>query len=793
MNSVPRRLVLNAFALILLIFSPLEAGFISDSEAGQTQDGISGFKNMFLDMDLANGERQIIYGASQTVPYDARFPGFTNSEAVNLGYTPKLNSFCTNGMRMMRVYVPPELLSFQVAEQYLPINAGIIGIFFVPTGKSGLTFTFPDILLSGTMTDEMWQEFWRGERVIYSEFHTAHSISWYNRISAVRFGAPIETGGWLYFIYSQFSKVVSQKEYDARYRMSHSVYYTFDTTFTLEDRADLLATIPNDDTEPPETPFTLNINYCDSYSSSSLSFSSSSAASSSTFSSTASSIASSASSAASSSASSETVPSIGCNVVFEEEFEPVGDESGKLVYTKKQIFADCEGATTVQGPCLAWEEESSEIQLPDAPDVALEYPKTCTNVGQVIAQMQATQLATKAMFSGIRGVCERGMTYNFDWLEDPAFWASAVMSAIGSGALGKSMSQFASGYSGCLLGGAMDLAAEGINQMLYEVNACDPVDEICDEEHNEQDPGEVISVTREEWDEMLMVEPELENAVEVIEMGPHFVIFRYFTLDELMGDTTNMDADALQQAQEEARQRRLQIKAVVIGVQVAACAGMEYFDSGDNVDNSGGGSLDGNAVDAVVGGSLGLLPFPYGTIAQAAWKMLNSFDIIDSCHSGDDAQGQGERHEIAYRGIKFDTCRLNFDECVFNNSLGVGSDCLRTRYTYCCYDSKLSMEMMIQMKAQLGKDWLHCTGITLAEFASVVWRQCSEAEMQNGPDGGEMRGKPGTYDMTESYQFQHRCMNMEGILNYIQSMIPGDLDDSRAMEMIRDLDVSSLE
>lgn len=487
-------------------------------------------------------------------------------------------------------------------------------------------------------------------------------------------------------------------------------------------------------------------------------------------------------------------PTPGCTVLSEEQFEPIGDESGKKVYTKKQVFLDCEATTTVQGPCLEWEEQHDEIAVPEAPDVALEYKDFSANVGQVIAQIEATQLATKAMFSGVRGVCERGLTYNFDWLEDPSFWASAAMSAVGSGALGDSMAEFASGYSGCLLGGAMDMAAEGVNQMLYESNACDPVDEICDEGHNEQDPGEIVSVTRDEWNEMVAAEPDFTNSVEVIELGAQFVIFRYYTLDELVGDTSGMDDDALREAQEAAKQQRLRIKAVAIGVQVAACSGAQYTGgAGEDVANAGSGALDGNAVDAVVQGSLGMLPFPYGTMAQAAWKMLNSFDNINSCSNEDDAQGQGKRHQIAYRGLKFDTCRLNFDECVFSNGLGVGGDCLRTRYTYCCYDSPLSMEMMIQMKAQLGKDWMHCTGITLAEFAAVKWRQCTADEMASAPDGADMRGPIGSYDMTDSFQFKHHCMDMEGIINYIKSQIPGDFDDTKALDMIRDLDVTSLE
>jgi hypothetical protein len=47
--------------------------------------------------------------------------------------------------------------------------------------------------------------------------------------------------------------------------------------------------------------------------------------------------------------------------------------------------------------------------------------------------------------------------------------------------------------------------------------------------------------------------------------------------------------------------------------------------------------------------------------------------------------------------------------------------------------------------------------------------------------------------MTTSYQFKNRCMDMRKIVEYIQSQIPGGFDDTKALDMIRDLDVSTLQ
>jgi len=484
------------------------------------------------------------------------------------------------------------------------------------------------------------------------------------------------------------------------------------------------------------------------------------------------------------------VVSEACVVTSTVQHQPIGDESGKLVMTKEDVYRDCTRETKVQGPCLQWENVKEEFVNPNAPDVAQEYVEFSSEVAQVIAQIESTQLASKALFSGARGVCEIGLTYNFDWLEDPSFWASAIISAMGSGALGETLQGFTDGYAGCLVSGSIDMASEGVNQMMYEVEKCDPVDEFCDEQgESTADPGDVVSVTAAEWAEMSAADPDFINSVVIIDNNNGFVIFRYKSIDEIADISGMSDADA-KAAQEAAKAQRLKMKAIVAGVQVTACLGGQYFNTGSGA--SGTGVLDGNVVDAVVQGSLGMLPFPYGSVAQAAWKLLNSFDDIDSCHNNDDAQGQGERHEMAYRGLKneFQTCHQLYKECVFKNTLD--GSCARNRYTYCCFESPLSMEMMIQMHAQLGHNWEHCTGITLNEFSHIKWRQCNTNEIASGPDGRDMVGKPDSYDMKTSFQFMNRCMDMRKIVEYIQTQIPGDFDNTKALDMIRDLDVSSL-
>jgi hypothetical protein len=488
-----------------------------------------------------------------------------------------------------------------------------------------------------------------------------------------------------------------------------------------------------------------------------------------------------------------------CEISSQTEHQPIGDETGKSITTIQSVYRDCSQEVKVKGPCEEWDESKQETPLPDRPTVAQEYDEFDTQLAEVLGYFDAVNRMNQ-MFSGTRGVCEKGLTYNFDWLEDPSFWASMVTSAMGSGVFGDGVQELMTGYSGCLMGGSIDIAGEGVNYMIDNVERCDPVDEFCEEEGETQaDPGDVVSLTVAEYNALLIKEPDIVKAIEIIDNGASsgYVVFRYLSYDE-MSEIEGLSEEEADKVREDAKMLRLKIKGAVTGVQILACVGGNALEMSEAPVVGGGGVLDGNAVDAVVSGAMGMLPFPYGAAAQAAWKMLNSFSDIDSCHDEGDAQSQGKRHEIAYRSLRneFQTCHKLYDECVFNDP--VGDTCRRRQYHYCCYANPFSMHLMVQLHAQMGHDWEHCTGISLNEFAHVNWKQCSESQMSvtsNGGfmDGAEMRGYPSDYDMTRSYQYKYQCMNLKPIVSYIQSQIPDEFDGSKAMDMIRDLDPDMLE
>ena len=477
-----------------------------------------------------------------------------------------------------------------------------------------------------------------------------------------------------------------------------------------------------------------------------------------------------------------------CQVTQEILHQPIGDETGSQVMTAKKVYRTCEKTVTAQGRCVLWDYNPSEMSIPTVDGVAQEEFVHNGSFGSVMATFEAIN-RSRAMFNGVKGYCEYGTTTNFDWLNDPAMWASLMLSAAGSGAFGESAAAFTepltSGFGGCLVGGALDLTSAALALNASEPD-CDPVDEFCDESAEEEDqlndPALTDSITVEDFNQLKAENPNFEASVVVIDDGAEtgYVVFRYKTTGEL-ADLDNVDQEQIATAQQEAKEKQFQMRAAVATIQVAACMGSQQVGASDGANSSASGAVDAGGLAA--NAAVSFLPFPYNTIAALALKFFQSFDDIDSCQDEDDANAQGARHEMAYRGVRFNTCHpLLIGDVVEEWPWG---DTMRQANTYCCFDSPLSKILMVQMKSQVGKGWDHCTGITLNEFAHMSFAQCSSAQMSADPDGASFRGTEGVdYDMKNSFQYKNQCMDLTSLKEYIESQVPVEFGDTHVNEML---------
>lgn len=501
-----------------------------------------------------------------------------------------------------------------------------------------------------------------------------------------------------------------------------------------------------------------------------------------------------------------------CQIVSEITHAPISDDRGFSVNTMQTVYQECNSTVKVQGPCVNWEVQSQEMLMPDSPTVAIEQVEFSSDLAEALGFFSAVN-ATKYMFSGVRGHCEKGWTKNFDWLEDPSFWAGMIMSAAGGGAFGDALQGVASGYSGCLIGAAIGMAGSAMDYYSEESELCDPVDEICEDDATDNsavDPGSVVSLSRADFNQLVASEANFLDGIEIIDDGDTMVVFRYLSPSESV-NTDGMSAAEAEQAREDAKKQQLELEAAVATVKLAACGAAEYTSEGSGSTDTSNDSI----VDSVVSSALGMIPFPYGMIAQLAFKVLSSFDKIDSCGNEEDAQGQGKRHEVAYRGMKseFNTCHPIWDQCAeYDDRPGMEDECIRDGFDMCCYESPLSKVLMVQMHAQTGKNWAHCTGITMDELKYVSFRQCSADEMDPSTNGGYGDGAKFygivedrsalvigdastaqfTYDMKDSFQYHYNCMDLKEFKDYIVSQMPDTFDDTKLMDTIDNISPESL-
>lgn len=485
-------------------------------------------------------------------------------------------------------------------------------------------------------------------------------------------------------------------------------------------------------------------------------------------------------------------PTISCEVTRTVEHQAIGDELGHTVLTSKKVYRDCTETAIVQGPCIKWEDKELSIKQEYLAEIGKISIDHSGNLAEALTTFDAMNRASN-LFNGVKGYCEIGPTQNFNWLDDPAMWAGLILSFAGGGAFGDTLKgigeTMSTGYGGCLVGGALDMMSTAADISMPDPD-CDPVDEFCDDDSStDNGPGEVQTLTVDEYNGMITKEPDIVNYIEVLDDGSDtgYVVFEFKPASQLV-DTSAMDSEEAKAAKEEAEQKALETKAAVTTVKVVACAGSEYSDflgsGGDNVDGGSQGDQPdvGSTIANVIAGKL---PFPYNVIASLVLKIFNSFDEIDSCNDEDDAQSQGPRHEMAYRGMRFDTCHPVNDEVV-DEIVMMGE---RVGYTYCCYASPMTKILMVQMKAQVGEGYAHCTGISLRELSTLSWRQCTAEEMASAQDGAELYGEDGVdYDMTESFQYKYRCMDLRPLKEYVESQVPVDFDTTMVSEMIERLD-----
>jgi hypothetical protein len=501
-----------------------------------------------------------------------------------------------------------------------------------------------------------------------------------------------------------------------------------------------------------------------------------------------------------------------CEDTGVEEYFPITDERGNLILTKKEVNRDCVLTKEVQGACKKWETVQEDFII-DAEDYdAYRSRNHESAMGSLLAMIGAYD-QLEHLWSGWKGYCEIGTKTDFSWASDPMFWAGLMASTIMDGSqeggflegtdIGtavqdsqKVMGNWAQNSMGAWVGKAAGqcLMASGFDMAtsLYQYAAgdesddmCDPVDEFCGDTDSQTEESDILTIDKVQYEDMIAQNPELADYIIILDEEDGILSVRYKNLNEMDG-IEEADMEQMKEMKEKLKQMKLAASVAFTAVKLAACIGTSgrvgtsadsaYSDDDESMFSAKNGL--GFAISSIPAEYLG----PYGALIKAALQiMLNflySFDDIDSCHNQDDADEQGSRHAKTCESLPYDLCYFVYDECVDNCGdafLGLAKE-LRG-YNYCCYDQILTKVLVVQLKAQLGRDWSHCTGITLRDLNYVSFQQCSESDKADGIDGGEEGlHNDKNYDPFTTYQYKHKCIDLTEFKEYLTAQIGDDID-----------------
>jgi hypothetical protein len=325
---------------------------------------------------------------------------------------------------------------------------------------------------------------------------------------------------------------------------------------------------------------------------------------------------------------------------------------------------------------------------------------------------------------------------------------------------------------------------------------CDPVDEICgndgiDPDSSTTDANKVTTMDETEFnnltEQFANADPStnIYDYIEVISTVNGVVTFRMKRTNEMAG------ANVANQEQMEDLKNKMQETQLLIGVGVTAaslagCIGTASSMDGAQVSSPSSGS---RASIRTIGGGLvtavGSHFPPWGGIIAAAVKIMlyvaTSYESIDTCHDADDAQKAGKREENTQKALKFNTCHLVSTECAEYSALATGSldpsTCVLDGYHYCCYDQLMSKILVEQLKAQLGRDWAHCTGISIRDLAYVSFKQCTDPQISD-PNAIDGAHQVTLYDPTKAFQYKYHCIDMTEFLEYLNAQMSTSIDMS---------------
>lgn len=518
-----------------------------------------------------------------------------------------------------------------------------------------------------------------------------------------------------------------------------------------------------------------------------------------------------------------------CKESSATNYFPIGDERGHSVLTRKELHRDCNLTIKAQGACIKWEEKTTQFHLDTSDYNSYKSNNNNGSLGNIMSAISAYDQIGH-LWSGWKGYCENGTKYDFSWAKDPKFWASLVMNTVMEGSqeggflegssIGDSLNsasdavgsswvalgskagvQLSQEFGKCLIAAGVDLSKNMYNYFSPdEEKDCDPVDEFCNDPSLVEEEDSLMTIDRSQYEDMVAQNPKYAEYI-VIEDEQDGVMTIRFKRPNEMPDFDKKSQEEMQKAKDKMKKMQFMISSAITAGKMLAC-GLSG-DASVNINNSDTGtrfSLKdgiGVAINSLPADWLG----PYGSLIKAALSVvlefINSFKDIDTCKIEKDAKEAGTRHLKTYETLPYNLCQKTSDSCAQKEFLGGG--CGLYAHHYCCYDQMLTKILVAQIKAQLGRDWAHCTGITLKDLNYVSFRQCTDDDMKSGFDGTKVVLKyneddelvsPANWNDSkwlDSFQHKAKCVDLREFKQYLVDQYSAEIDFSDFDDIFGDL------
>lgn len=495
-----------------------------------------------------------------------------------------------------------------------------------------------------------------------------------------------------------------------------------------------------------------------------------------------------------------------CNSPVTTDYFPLGDTSGKSVLTRRNVSQECNLTISEQGPCIAWDENVQNFGL--QPDTYNTYRSEDNedSINDLFATMGLYDQLDH-LWSGWHGYCEKGTKSDFSWASDPAYWGSLAVSVAldyaSGGTTGGGENALATGaqsakdsavsgiqalgstvglaiserMAGCMIKAGVDLTFAAARNRLANGSLpdCDPIDEFCEEEEVSEE--EVITMRLEVYNDIIQNPDYADMLIIIPPIEGDTVSVRYIKPNEVEG-FSDLSKDKQQEMRDKMNDLALKIDVVM------AVGGLAYCGvTGDSSSNTNIAGADEDRATIKAGASMGInlvpsaLMGPYGPLIKAGMQVLlsvgTSYKHVNSCTNAEDATELGSRHLKTQQSLEYNLCHKTAKTCSEEPLIGHG--CALVAYNYCCYDQILTKTLSEQIKVQLGRDWRHCTGISIKDLKYVSFRECdAQDKSAKDADGNDLVDGVSFYDTysypdksddifdpTRSYQYVRKCIDMK--------------------------------